>query len=86
MYAIIKTGGKQYKVAPGDVIRVEKLAQDTGSEVEFSEVLFVGGENSKVGNPLVSKAVVTGLVLSQRLDKKILVFKKKRRKVNKKKL
>ncbi len=80
MYAIIKTGGKQYKVAPGDVIRVEKLEQTTGSEIEFKEVLFVGGENSAVGNPTVSKALVTGLILSQRLDKKILVFKKKRRK------
>lgn len=80
MYAIIRTGGKQYKVAPGDVIRVEKVAQDVGSEIEFNEVLFVGGDNSVVGNPLVAKATVTGLVVSQRLDKKILVFKKKRRK------
>src|SRR5687768_12337121 len=81
MYAIIRTGGKQYKVAAGDVIRVEKLAQqEIGSEVEFSEVLFIGGDNSAVGNPLVAKASVTGVVLSQKLDKKVLVFKKKRRK------
>ncbi len=80
MYAIIRTGGKQYKVAPGDVIRVEKVTQDVGSEIEFNEVLFVGGDNSAVGNPLVAKALVTGVVIAQRLDKKILVFKKKRRK------
>jgi large subunit ribosomal protein L21 len=81
MYAVIRTGGKQYKVAPNDVIVVEKLMADTGTMVQFDEVLMVGGEGkSSVGAPLVAGAVVTARVLDQGKGDKVLVFKKRRRK------
>jgi len=82
MYAIILTGGKQYKVAKGDVIEVEKLEQPVGAEVVFGEVLAVAGEDGKlnVGAPRVAGASVTGKVLDQFRAKKIVVFKMKRRK------
>lgn len=81
MYAVIKTGGKQYKVAPNDVIVVEKLMADKGAMVQFDEVLMVGGEgNATVGAPLVAGAVVTGRVLDQGKGDKVVIFKKRRRK------
>lgn len=81
MYAVIRTGGKQYKVAPNDVIVVEKLMADKGAMVQFDEVLMVGGDGkASVGAPLVAGAVVTARVLDQGKADKILVFKKKRRK------
>jgi large subunit ribosomal protein L21 len=81
MYAVIRTGGKQYKVAPNDVIVVEKLLADKGSVVQFDEVLMVGGEGkTSVGAPLVAGAVVTATVLDQGLGDKVIVFKKRRRK------
>ena len=82
MYAIILTGGKQYKVAKGDVIEVEKLAGEAGAEVTFDEVLAVAGDDGKlnVGTPRVAGASVTGKVLDQFRAKKIVVFKMKRRK------
>ena len=81
MYAVIRTGGKQYKVAPNDVIVVEKLMADKGAMVQFDEVLMVGGEGkSSVGAPLVAGAVVTARVLDQGKADKIIVFKKTRRK------
>lgn len=81
MYAIIATGGKQYKVSEGDIVRVERLDGDVGSKVEIKDVLMVGGEGTpKVGTPLVEKASVTGEIVEQGKDKKVLVFKKKRRK------
>ena len=82
MYAIILTGGKQYKVAKGDVIEVEKLAGEAGAEVTFDQVLAVAGEDGKlnVGTPRVAGATVTGKVLDQFRAKKIVVFKMKRRK------
>lgn len=79
MYAIIRTGGKQYKVAPGDVIRVEKLDQKLGSEFKIEDVLFVGGDKAHFGTPNVDKASVSVVVTAQEKGKKILVFKKKRR-------
>ena len=80
-YAVIRTGGKQYRVAPGDVIRVEKLAGEPGAEVEFTEVLMTADDGAvQVGTPLVAGARVTGQVVQQGKAKKILVFKKKRRK------
>ncbi len=80
-YAVIRTGGKQYRVEPGDVIRVEKLAGDPGAEVEFTEVLMTSTEGAvSLGNPLVAGARVTGQVVQQGKAKKILVYKKKRRK------
>jgi len=80
-YAVIRTGGKQYRVAPGDVIRVEKLAAPPGAEVEFTEVLMTSDDGSvRVGAPLISGARVTAQVVQQGKAKKVLVFKKKRRK------
>jgi large subunit ribosomal protein L21 len=80
MFAVIKTGGKQYRVASGDVIRVEKISGDAGAEVEFSEVLMIGGDKgATVGQPLVAGAAVRATVLDQARGPKIIVFKKKRR-------
>ena len=82
MYAIIQTGGKQYRVAPGDVLRVERLPGERGDAVQLDQVLLVtddGGE-VRVGTPLVENASVKGEILRQGKAKKILVFKKKRRK------
>ena len=80
MYAVIKTGGKQYRVAPGDRIRVEKLPGDVGADLTFGEVLMVGGEKVAVGAPLVSGASVSAKITAQDKAKKIIVFKYKRRK------
>ncbi|MFZ3230160.1 MAG: 50S ribosomal protein L21 [Pseudobdellovibrio sp.] len=79
MYAIIKTGGKQYKVKAGDVLQIEKLDQDLGSEFTISEVLMVGGDKAHVGTPLVKNAKVTVVVTKQARTRKVYVFKKKRR-------
>ncbi len=76
MYAVIKTGGKQYRVASGDVIKVEKLAGEEGSEIVFNEVLALG---DKVGKPFVEGASVKATVLKQAKADKVVVFKKKRR-------
>lgn len=79
MYAIIRTGGKQYKVQAGDVVQVDKLEQTLGAEFEINEILMVGGESTHVGQPLVKGAKVTVVVTKQAKDKKKIVFKKKRR-------
>jgi large subunit ribosomal protein L21 len=80
-YAVIRTGGKQYRVAPGDIVHIEKLTGEAGSHVEFTEVLLASdGGNVHVGTPLVTGARVTGEIVRQGKAKKILVFKKKRRK------
>jgi len=81
MYAVVKTGGKQYRVTPGDVIRVEKLAAEAGAVVELDEVLMLAGESAplQVGAPRLEGAVVTATVLEQMRDDTVLVFKKKRR-------
>ncbi|HEX9461258.1 MAG TPA: 50S ribosomal protein L21 [Alphaproteobacteria bacterium] len=79
MYAVIRTGGKQYKVAANDVITVEKLPAEAGSVVQFDQVLMVGGDKQAVGAPLVAGAVVTATVLEQVKGDKIIIFKKKRR-------
>lgn len=80
MYAVIKTGGKQYKVAEGEFLKVEKLAGAVGDSIEFSEVLMLGGAKLAIGAPLVAGAKVAAKIASQGKDKKILVFKSKRRK------
>ncbi|HWP57597.1 MAG TPA: 50S ribosomal protein L21 [Candidatus Acidoferrales bacterium] len=81
MYAVIKTGGKQYRVAPGDIVRVEKLAGNVGDKVELREVLLIGGNGDlKIGRPLVTDAKVTAEIVAQGKSKKTIVFKKKRRK------
>jgi large subunit ribosomal protein L21 len=80
-YAVIRTGGKQYRVAPGEIIRVEKLTADPGAEVEFGEVLMTSTEAGiQIGQPMVPGAKVTAQVMQQGKAKKILIFKKKRRK------
>jgi large subunit ribosomal protein L21 len=80
-YAVIRTGGKQYRVEPGDVIRVESLAGDVGAEVRFEEVLLRATDAGlTVGSPLVADAAVAGRIVGQGRAKKILVYKKKRRK------
>ncbi|HBG45530.1 MAG TPA: 50S ribosomal protein L21 [Deltaproteobacteria bacterium] len=81
MHAVIKTGGKQYRVSEGDVLNVEKLAGDPGARVELSEVLAVGeGESIKLGTPTVAGATVVAEILGQGKGKKVIVYKKKRRK------
>ncbi|NIP39442.1 MAG: 50S ribosomal protein L21 [Candidatus Dadabacteria bacterium] len=87
MQAVIRTGGKQYVVKPGDVIDVELLNSEDGSNVEFDDVLLVSDEGSdvKVGSPTVEGAKVTGKVLGTKKGKKIIVFKFRRRKGFKKK-
>ena len=81
MYAIIQTGGKQYRVSPGDVLRVERLPGERGEQVVLGQVLLVGDDQElKIGQPLVENASVKGQILSQGKAKKILVYKKKRRK------
>lgn len=79
--AIIKTGGKQYRVASGDVLRVEKLSGDVGSTIEFDQVLLLGkGDAVKVGTPLVDGAKVTATVKAHGKGKKVIVYKFRRRK------
>ena len=79
-YAVIRTGGKQYRVEPGSLIRVEKLDGDVGTPVEFNEVLLACGEAIRIGTPLVEGATVRGEIVNHMRDKKVLIFKKKRRK------
>lgn len=80
-YAVVRTGGKQYRVSPGDLIRVESLEAEPGATVELAEVLLTSsGGAVQVGTPLVSGAKVTATVVEQGREKKILVFKMKRRK------
>ncbi len=82
MYAVIKTGGKQYRVAKDDHLRIEKLDVEVGSTVEFDQVLLVGGDGAepKVGAPLLDGAKVTAEVVEQTRGPKIVIFKKRRRK------
>lgn len=79
MYAVIKTGGKQYRVAAGDVIKIEKLDGEIGQTVDFDQVLMVGGDDAKIGTPIVDGAKVSAEVLEQGKGDKVLIFKKKRR-------
>jgi large subunit ribosomal protein L21 len=81
VYAIIRTGGKQYRVEPGDVVRFESLDGEVGSSVTLDDVLLVGeGEDVQVGAPRLENAAVEGTVVEQGRDRKIRVFKHKRRK------
>ncbi len=80
MYAIIRTGGKQYRVAEGENLRVEKLNVEAGASVKLDEVLLLGGDgDARIGNPLVAGASVEANVIRHARAKKILVFKKRRR-------
>lgn len=85
MFAIIKTGGKQYKVSEGDVIKVEKIEAEAGDKIEFNQVLMVAGDDVKVGSPVVEGAKVSAEVLDQKKDKKIVIFKFKAKKNYRKK-
>jgi large subunit ribosomal protein L21 len=80
MYAVFKTGGKQYRVAQGDHVRVEKVPGNVGDAVAFNDVLLVAGETVKLGKPLVGGAKVEAKIVSQGLGPKLVVFKFKRRK------
>jgi large subunit ribosomal protein L21 len=80
MFAVIRTGGKQYRVAPNDIIEVEKIAGKPGEIVELAEVILLGGEGSpKTGSPTIAGAIVAAEVIEQTRGAKIIVFKKKRR-------
>ena len=81
MYAVIQTGGKQYRVAPGDRLRVEKLPGERGATLTFENILMVGGEGAvRVGKPVLEGVKVTAQITAQDRGKKIIVFKMKRRK------
>ncbi len=81
MFAVIRTGGKQYRVAPNDIIEVEKIAGKPGDIVELAEVILLGGDGSpKTGSPTIAGALVAAEVIAQTRSEKVVVFKKKRRK------
>jgi large subunit ribosomal protein L21 len=80
MYAIIQTGGKQVKVEVGQSIYIEKLEVEAGQSVTFDKVLLIGGESTKIGDPLISGATVVGKVEKQGRQKKIIIFKYKSKK------
>ncbi len=83
MYAIIKASGQQFKVKEGDIICFDKMGLEPKSEVEFKEVLAINDGELKVGNPLVEGAVVKGVVINEGRDRKVIIFKKRRRKDSK---
>jgi large subunit ribosomal protein L21 len=85
MFAVIKTGGKQYRVAEKDVIRIDKVKGAPGDLVEFGEVLILGGDNVMVGTPTVKGASVAGEVVEQTRGAKVIAFKKRRRKNSRRK-
>jgi large subunit ribosomal protein L21 len=86
MYAVVSTGGKQYRLQEGDVIQVEKLAGQPGDQVVFDQVLMLGGgEEARVGDPLVNGARVVGTILEQTRGEKLIVFKYKKRKMYRRK-
>ncbi|MCB9595890.1 MAG: 50S ribosomal protein L21 [Sandaracinaceae bacterium] len=85
MYAVIRTGGKQYRVSAGDRIRVEKLPGDVGAELTIDDVLMLGGDKVAVGSPTVGGASVKAKIVAQDRAKKVIVFKYRRRKGYRKK-
>ena len=85
MFAVIKTGGKQYRVAAEDVIRVDRVEKKPGEVVAFGEVLVVGGDTPQIGAPMVSGATVAGEVLAHERGDKVIAFKKRRRKNSRRK-
>ncbi len=80
MFAVLKTGGKQYKVQSGDTLRVERIAADAGEKVQFNEILMLGGESLVIGAPLVAGAAVQAEVIDQIKGEKVINFVKRRRK------
>jgi large subunit ribosomal protein L21 len=86
MYAVIKTGGKQYRVSKDDVVTIERVAGDAGATVQFDQVLMVGsGADVKIGAPMVSGAIVTAELVEQSRGPKLIAFKKRRRKNSRRK-
>jgi large subunit ribosomal protein L21 len=85
MFAVIKTGGKQYRVVPNDVLEIGKIAGDVGTIVQLGEILLVGGETPVLGVPLVAGASVAAEVLDHKRGPKVIAFKKRRRKNSKRK-
>ena len=85
MFAVIKAGGKQYRVVAEDVIRIDRQAGEPGDVIEFGEVLLVGGDNPQVGVPTVSGATVAGVVVNHERGDKVIAFKKRRRKNSRRK-
>ena len=86
MYAVIKTGGKQYRVAEGDLVKVEKIAGEIGDVVELKEILLVAnGDKVEIGRPHLDHCTVVGEIVEQKKDKKVVIFKAKRRKSYRKK-
>ena len=85
MFAVIKTGGKQYRVAADDVLQVEKVAGNPGDIIEFGEVLVVGGDTPTLGTPTVAGATVAGEMIEQGRGPKVIAFKKRRRKNSRRK-
>ena len=85
MYAVIKTGGKQYRVAADDVITIEKVAGDAGAKLEFAEVLMIGGDSPKFGSPFISGAKVVAELVEHTRGPKVISFKKRRRKNSRRK-
>jgi len=85
MFAVIKTGGKQYRVAPEDVIRIDRVNGQPGEIVEFGEVLVLGGDTPQIGVPMISGATVAGEVLQHSRGDKVIAFKKRRRKNSRRK-
>jgi large subunit ribosomal protein L21 len=80
MFAVIKTGGKQYKISENQILKVEKIEGDLGAQIVLNEVMLIGDSNKTIiGSPLVKGASVTAEIISQSRDQKIIVFKKKRR-------
>jgi large subunit ribosomal protein L21 len=85
MFAVIKAGGKQYRVAPEDVIRIDRVKGEPGEVVEFGEVLLLGGDTPQLGLPTVAGATVAGEVLQHERGDKVIAFKKRRRKNSRRK-
>ena len=84
-YAVIRTGGKQYRVTEGDVVRVATLAGNPGEKINFGDVLLIGGESVKVGKPTVAGAAVEGEIVEHGRDEKLIVFKFRKRKRSRRK-
>ncbi len=85
MFAVIKTGGKQYRVAPEDIIRIDRVSGEPGQIVEFGEVLVLGGDTPQIGVPAIAGATVAGEVLQHTRGDKVIAFKKRRRKNSRRK-
>ena len=84
MFAVLKTGGKQYRVSEGDILKVEKLTGESGDAVSFGDVLVLGGDDLILGAPFVPGALVRGEILEQKKDRKVINFVRRRRKASSK--